>query len=260
MKIYFPFPDKKITYDCKSCEATCCHVNNFLLLNDVQKDKVLNKEPMLKNFIRQNNNMNYLYSGKKCWFLEDGICNLHKEYGSNYKPISCQIYPIKFRKINEKLIIGEYVPCPNFEVKDNEGISHEEYKNKFIDNIKFIDLISQNYNVSKERLKQEEDFRDEFNKEFSTYFNLLKEIDGWELLDSNQKTMAKKIFWLYPQIRMQNELLQLPFQWSLNSIHIYAALVCKITVNFRNNIQNIYTLVLSEFINTIKRNDHIIIH
>ena len=260
MKIYFPFPNKKIAYDCISCEATCCHVNNFLLLNDIQKDNVLKKEPILKNFIRQNNNVNYLYSGKKCWFLEDGICSLHKDYGSTNKPISCQIYPLKFRKLNEELIIGEYVPCPNFEIRNNDGISHEEYKNKFIENIAFIDLISQNYNVSNERLKQEEDFRDKFNEEFTSFSNLLEHSDEWKLLNGNQKDMAKKIFWLYPQIRMQNELLQLPFQWSLNSIHIYAALVCNITANFSSNIQNIYTLVLSEFINTVKRNDHIVIH
>ncbi|PGM47116.1 YkgJ family cysteine cluster protein [Bacillus thuringiensis] len=249
MRVYFSFPNNRIKYDCISCQATCCHVNNFVQITDNQKETILNENPDLQDFIEKKGKSSYLYTGKKCWFLKDYQCSLEKQHGHEKKPLSCQLYPLKLRRLNSDLIVVDYIPCPNFEIVESGGISHNDKLRVINDTVDNLTLYNQDINISDQRMDIEENFKNEFYNSFTDYLNYLKKVDMWLLLNDQQKKNAKKIFWLYPQLRIQPSLLALPYKWTLTTVELYANIICEIIYNnvHIDNLQNLYSLVLNKF-------------
>jgi len=227
-------------------------------MTDNQRDIILDKNPNLESFIRKNDHGNHIFTGKKCWFLDGYKCEIHSTHGEKNKPLTCQIYPLKFRKLNSDIIVAEYIPCPNFEIVNYGGIDHSSKEEKFFEYYDYISLRDEKQSIDLDRINMESEFRDEFDSKFEEYSEILYDKFNWLNLSDKQQDMALKLFWLYPQVRMQKQILSLPFKWSLNTMEIYAELICDVSMYFNSNIQNVYAVLLNKFLDALIEGKHIL--
>jgi Fe-S-cluster containining protein len=230
LDIYIAFPDKCIMYNCFECPAVCCHVANQLVMNDYQYELIMRENPLLSSLAATDEKKKFLKVGKKCWFINDGLCTIHKKYGEEAKPISCQLYPINIRRISNEMIIAEYIPCPNFQASsEGKGISHvsvTKLVNKYLDDLqlpvrKFLRVNGNEVCISQERFASEKELRDTYPETF-----LQKPIEQiFSDLKEEQIEIASDFVWLYPQLRLSPYILNLSFDTSLNTISEFLSVV-----------------------------------
>lgn len=108
----------------QGCEDNCCYgweivvdKDTFYKYRNIKNSELKDK---LKKYINRNrSNSSFETYGKikkdkdnKCSFLEDGLCEIHKEMGSDYLCITCSVYPKVFNIVDEVNEISASVSCP----------------------------------------------------------------------------------------------------------------------------------------------------
>lgn len=156
-KIFIPFIDGMLNYDCRDCGYFCCQTG-FIILNAREKKTLLQKYPALRYFfVKEAGKTYWLKKYRRCWFLErDGLCHIQKKCGYSSKPFICRLHPF-----NAARCAGAYVVlldiCPALHVDQgnkNTNTSHKRiYKQiqEAIDN----DIISEKIPWSASRLDLE---------------------------------------------------------------------------------------------------------
>jgi len=109
-KIFIPFIDGLINYDCKACGYHCCK-HGCVGVNAREKRIVLNKFPFLKySLVEKENKLYFMRKFQGCLFLEkDGYCSIQKDHSYAVKPFVCRIHPFYLAPCR-----GEYMVMPSF--------------------------------------------------------------------------------------------------------------------------------------------------
>lgn len=256
MEIIFSFPNDRINFDCETCSAVCCHVNNYLLMNDKQYAAAKYYNPIAAELSNKNGNSYYLRAGKQCWFLKNHKCLIHENQGKEMKPQSCSVYPLKVWLLRDNLAIVDYIPCPDFFIKESSinSIKHSEYRDSIVDYIKLTDsskLSNQSKythkNITSERLLYEQEFRDNFDQHLNMFLNESRSI--FNNLSLKERDFVYKYLWLYPQLRMRPSVLSLPIKWSLITFQLYFKIIIDSSkIDWGDgNYQNAYAAILNKF-------------
>lgn len=127
-KIFIPFLDKILNYDCKECGYDCCRGGN-IIMDAKEKRKLLAHYPFLRYFFTQQTKKIYgLRKFPRCWFLErSGLCYIQKKFGYSFKPLICKLHPFSVAQCNkEYIVLVDYCPalCVGADRK-NKTATHE---------------------------------------------------------------------------------------------------------------------------------------
>jgi len=156
-KIFIPFIDGMLNYDCRECGHYCCQAG-LIILNAGEKKTLLKQYPSLRYFfVKETKRTYWLKKHQRCWFLKrDGLCHIQERHGYSSKPFICRLHPFHFARC-----AGEYVvlldACPALHVdrgNKNTNTSHKRiYKQiqEAIDN----DIMSEKIPWSGNRLDLE---------------------------------------------------------------------------------------------------------
>jgi len=138
MKIFKPFIDGIVKYDCKKCEGDCCRGTIALRLTTRKKRILINHFPFLRYLFlrflqsqtgRRESELFYFPKYSGCILLDNkNLCSLHKELGYQQKALICRLYPYytytsKVR--DEYVIIPDVHHCRTLEI-----VSSKKLKNK----------------------------------------------------------------------------------------------------------------------------------
>lgn len=128
-KIFIPFIDGMLNFDCQECGYSCCQAGGNLLMNAKEKRLLIQKYPHLRYFFV--NKTKKIYTVRKyprCWFLEsNGLCYIQKEYGYSSKPLICRLHPFYIARCVDKYVVL-LLPkeCPNLYVDGgNKNVSRK---------------------------------------------------------------------------------------------------------------------------------------
>lgn len=245
MKILYNFPDKSISFDCYNCPDICCHVSNSLLMNENQKNNVLTQNKLLSSFINEKEDVYSLSVGKQCWFLQENGCELHSKFGSEGKPLTCQVYPFKVWRLTTEVYIVDYIPCPNFRVvNDESGISYKDLNPTIIE---YIKLTTPKINPFVHEVDVQDIYThlEQHTTSLINPFHISNFL--FDLLDENQKDTANKLLFLYPQFEI-NPVAITRLKYKAKFKDIFADTLVEIMLNSKmKNIQNMYLLTLKLF-------------
>lgn len=126
-RFYFPFPDKRISYDCDACGYQCCKRGpTTSLLPGTELEAVVKLRPRLRPFLHSAATDFRGLSGSEmvtfapgCLFLdESGRCEVHRDFGRENKPWACRLYPFsEVARIGDCYFVnvhvfGGMVVCP----------------------------------------------------------------------------------------------------------------------------------------------------
>jgi len=128
MKLFIPFMNGSLEYDCAKCGGACCKYG-ILPMTSNEASILFKEEPLLKYFVYSKDN-EFVSCSKysKCWFLDQkGACLIEKKRGYINKPLFCKAYPFKVIKCGKEYYIHAVTLCPTLTVADNN------IKNKFSD-------------------------------------------------------------------------------------------------------------------------------
>ena len=106
MKVFIPFADGLLNYDCNECGRDCCQ-EGAIIMNSGEKVSLLKEFPHLKHFLTKDTGKVYRVSKyQKCWFLEaDGSCHIHNKYGHSSKPLGCRMHPFFVVRCHDEYIV-----------------------------------------------------------------------------------------------------------------------------------------------------------
>lgn len=252
MKIHFAFPDERISFDCKVCGGSCCHVNNHLILSENTKTDLDKHYPHIsQHFITNLKGSELLYCAKNCWFWDKNIgCKLPNR--NIEKPLTCELYPLKITKINNYFFVITYQPCPYFFIdmkkfnsRNTTSISYDKSYSLIENYIATAPqhLTEKEYpNIKKERLFEEKNYQSLFLRNPEQYFD--------RVIDDEYK----KFVLLYCQFRWNPKILRLPLKWSKELINVYVHTINKV-VNNNTKLDdlNFYLLLGSEFYKSVDK-------
>ncbi len=124
-KVFIPFSDGSLRYDCHDCRSICCLNGNLVMSADEQR-RLLRLYPHLRFFFTRGTKKTYgIRKYPRCWFLEDsGLCSIQRESGYSCKPFICRMHPIYIGKCKDGYIA---IPdgCSTLHVdQEAKGISH----------------------------------------------------------------------------------------------------------------------------------------
>jgi Fe-S-cluster containining protein len=93
-KIFIPFLDGILDYDCQACGNDCCGAGN-LVVSKKEKDILLKEYPLLDFFLDNTGDNVWTYRKyPDCWFLDDrAFCRIESGAGYFLKPIICRLHP-----------------------------------------------------------------------------------------------------------------------------------------------------------------------
>ncbi|HAX61917.1 MAG TPA: hypothetical protein DCX95_05105 [Elusimicrobia bacterium] len=119
-------------YTCLPNCAVCCKnwsididEETYKNLSKVEWEKISEKFVGRKKFIEENNRKYFELIDDKCIFLDDDkYCLIHKKLGFDAKTSTCKIYPFKFIKTADGIIVRLSFVCPS--IIKNTGIPLEE--------------------------------------------------------------------------------------------------------------------------------------
>lgn len=246
MRIHFSFPNNCISYNCFSCNGTCCHVNNYLIINKEIREFIIKKYSELEMFICCRKDVDMLHCGKTCWFWEDGKgCNLAMK--NIEKPITCKLFPLSITNWNNYVYVISFEPCPNFnedERLDNlVTIKHEEV----------LKDIGDYTSLAKDFIKGKSygEFKNaRIFEEINYQNNLLSRID--ELVLNVERKNFQKYVYLYNQLRWNRKILRLPIQRTENLFLIYCDLINKLAEEYKGfNRTNFYLILSAKFLKEV---------
>ncbi|NOT07255.1 MAG: YkgJ family cysteine cluster protein [Gemmatimonadales bacterium] len=117
-RVYFAFGSGRLTYDCVSCGAKCCHGHGYLLNQDVELERQLARSPSVALFFERGKEgegaNQYLVKNcpSGCFFLtSSGMCGVQIDHGYDAKPETCRLFPFNnLRWLDGYLIVR---PHPN---------------------------------------------------------------------------------------------------------------------------------------------------
>lgn len=177
-KIFIPFIDGMLNYDCQECNALCCKQNGYIIMNAKDKKMLLQKYPSLRYFfVKETKKLYWIFRYSECWFLEsDGLCYIQKKYGYSSKPFICGVAPFYVVKYADEYVVITK-ECPKLCVdKGNKNTSHKRiFKDaqETIDNDNVLEEISwsgRRLNLEKEILESSKMFLDRSSYlDFSAY-------------------------------------------------------------------------------------------
>ncbi|MHA2245597.1 MAG: hypothetical protein ACXADY_11580 [Candidatus Hodarchaeales archaeon] len=163
-------------YNCAHCHLKCCATEYDLPLLPHESASLYQNYPFTNFFIKSSKKLNWLLRGDSCPFLTSlGRCKLHN---TQFKPVSCQIYPLIFWKINSDEILVWINPCrgTGFQwVTDKTHHISEQALNNSFEKVKNcfswywgeqIDKDNPFERISQERIREEINFfkqNDQFN-------------------------------------------------------------------------------------------------
>jgi Fe-S-cluster containining protein len=115
-RVYFTWPDRRFTYECRGCGA-CCKGHGIGL--DVAAGELVQlvaRRPQITAFLRRRGDAITAFNPRdRCWFLEDdGLCRIETEDGRAAKPASCRLFPFNrvFRIGGYTVVDFNSVICP----------------------------------------------------------------------------------------------------------------------------------------------------
>ena len=116
MKVFKPFIDGIIKYDCRKCRTACC-IEERTIPFDRRLWKMLIKDfPFYKYFAYNIENrkkpFRHVIGKAACRFLDkDGRCFIQKRYGYKFKPLQCRAHPYYLYKCNDEYVINPIDSC-----------------------------------------------------------------------------------------------------------------------------------------------------
>jgi len=181
-------------YSCLPNCAVCCAGWNIDVDEEAYKnfskfdwEKISKKFVGKKKFIEENNKKYFELVDGKCIFLDDDkYCLLHKKLGFDAKTSTCKIYPLKFIKTADGIIVRLSFVCPS--IIKNTGIPLEE---QLLEIKKLAALKPERMRQIDETIAVNEDFKigwSDYKKLENFILNLLKTGDNYE---SSLKLAAK---------------------------------------------------------------------
>jgi Fe-S-cluster containining protein len=107
-RIYIPFLDGILDYNCRECGYFCCQSGD-IIATPKEKNILLREFPALGFFYREEkNNKTTFKKFPRCWFLRtDGSCLIHRKFGYAAKPFICRLHPFYVARC-----AGEYAVIP----------------------------------------------------------------------------------------------------------------------------------------------------
>jgi len=126
-KIFVPFSDGLLDYDCGECGAGCCQLG-IIVANEDERKILLQEHPFIEFFsIREEKKRYSFLKYTRCWFLENSrSCEIQRKYGYSLKPIICRLHPFYVaRCLDEFVVVAS--GCPMLSVIKRGGktdISH----------------------------------------------------------------------------------------------------------------------------------------
>jgi Fe-S-cluster containining protein len=128
--IYFTWPDRRFTYDCRGCAACCKGHGIGIDVAGGQLVQLLARRPALAAFLRRRGDAITAFNPRdRCWFLDDGgLCRIEVEDGRAAKPASCRLFPFNrvFRLGAFTIVDYNSVICPLRVADDGAGIPHAD--------------------------------------------------------------------------------------------------------------------------------------
>jgi Fe-S-cluster containining protein len=123
--IYFTWPDRRLTYDCRGCAACCKGHGIGIDVAGGQLVQLLARRPALAAFLRRRGDAITAFNPRdRCWFLDDGgLCRIEVEDGRAAKPASCRLFPFNrvFRLGAFTIVDYNSVICPLRVAQDGDG-------------------------------------------------------------------------------------------------------------------------------------------
>lgn len=127
-RIYFTWPDRLFSYDCRSCGACCKGLGIGLDAASGQVERLVTLYPGLTPFLRKRGHTWTAFNPRgRCWFLTDaGLCRIESDHGRDTKPASCRLFPFNriFRLGSWMIVDFNSVICPLRAALD-PGLDHE---------------------------------------------------------------------------------------------------------------------------------------
>lgn len=155
------------SYNCTQCHHKCCATEYDLPLFPEEASLLSRNYPFVSFFIKSSKSIHWLLRGDSCPFLTSlGLCELHN---TQYKPLSCQIYPLIFWKTNLDETIAWINPCrgTGFNwVSDRTHLISDQHLDNLYDRVKNrfssywgekIDINNPFERISQERIREEID-------------------------------------------------------------------------------------------------------
>lgn len=117
--VYFAFPSGRLSYDCVSCNATCCRGHGYELGSDPEIRQQLAMRRSLPLFLDRRSSISEGFAVSNCapgcfFLLPDGRCEIHATAGHDAKPETCRLFPFNnLRRLGKTLIVAPHPSlCP----------------------------------------------------------------------------------------------------------------------------------------------------
>lgn len=276
-KIFIPFLEGILNYNCQECGHQCCG-KGMITLNDKEKGKLLQKYPYLKYFFFSKTKETYsIIKHPQCWFLNsNGACEIQEKNGYSSKPFICRLHPFYVHRCGDEHIV---IPrdCPPLRVgKTNTDISHKLIIENAQESVKLncvqdeINWPKKRLNLEKKILKESRRFLDsqsyldfsayqialtenidhteKIKKKLLEHIALWKSFFGLEKLSIENKELTYELVALTSLLRAENIHLRymseniIPF--ALLSLYFYMLLFIKI--NETKIYADTYNLILND--------------
>jgi Fe-S-cluster containining protein len=118
LRIYFPFADGSLAYNCVECGFKCCKGHGFGATAS-EYDWLVARYPTMAYFTgprdsREHKSLPLLNMAPRCYFQAgDGLCNIQVEHGREHKPIVCRTFPFNvYYRFKDTLIVTFHGLCP----------------------------------------------------------------------------------------------------------------------------------------------------
>lgn len=105
-RIFVPFHDGLLDYDCRECGEGCCQSGN-IVANEGEKRILLQEYPFIKFFFAGEENNRYTFhKHQQCWFLEsNGFCEIQRKHGYSIKPFICRLHPFYIARCGDEYVV-----------------------------------------------------------------------------------------------------------------------------------------------------------
>lgn len=155
-KIFIPFLDRVLDYDCRKCSLLCCSRGPAVSITKKEKDFLLKRYSTLKPFIIRGDEKKWkLNQYGHCFFLEkNGMCFIQKRHGYLQKPFACRSVPFFLIKCRSEYVVYPHSVCNYLYARRNGKVSYKDILKNAKEGIRNSFYIGR-INWSRERLRLE---------------------------------------------------------------------------------------------------------
>jgi Fe-S-cluster containining protein len=129
-RIYFTWPDRGLSYECRGCGACCKGLGIGLDAASGQVESLTGHYPELIPFLRKRGDTWTAFNPRgQCWFIDgEGLCRIEVDHGRETKPASCRLFPFNriFRIGSWTIVDYNSVICPLQAATAGDGIAHDD--------------------------------------------------------------------------------------------------------------------------------------